>query len=214
LASGRFVLGVKSLHPPAGVVLRCLEIEIFNVLVHLAAEATSLVVRRAPDGENSTPKRPVGFDPQEAFTEHDEICNVENSVGIQIVKLNPIGKEKTSKERMRGKQKPPKEKCKKDYSEARGWTGNNLWAGIKSLRWIIFQDADLLSTLQLLVMDLGLDPVPNSRRVGVHGFGRLCATPAVALAAVEPLLPMKAVLCWRSHRNGRKERFGAARGRR
>jgi hypothetical protein len=54
------------------------------------------------------------------------MTSVKNSVGIQIVKLNPIGKEKTSKERIRGKRKPPKEKCKKDYSEAHGWTGNNL----------------------------------------------------------------------------------------
>jgi hypothetical protein len=43
----------------------------------------------------------VGFNPQEAFTERDETHNMENSVGIQIVKLNPVGKEKTSKERMR-----------------------------------------------------------------------------------------------------------------
>jgi hypothetical protein len=33
-------------------------------------------------------------------------------------------------------------------------------------------------------------------------------------ATVEPLLPMKAALNWRSRRNGRKESFGAARGRR
>jgi hypothetical protein len=90
------------------------------------------------------------------------------------VKLNPVGKEKTSKERMRGKRKPPKEKCKKDYPEARGWTGNDLRAGSKSLRRIIFQDADLLGTLQLLVLDLGLDPVPNGGRVSVRGFGLLC----------------------------------------
>jgi hypothetical protein len=99
---------------------------------------------------------------------------VENSVGIQIMKLNPIGKEKTSEERMRGKRKSPQEKCKKDYPEPRGWTGNDLRAGSKSLQRIILQDADLLGTLQLLVLDLGLDLVPNSGRVGVHGFGLLC----------------------------------------
>jgi hypothetical protein len=29
-----------------------------------------------PDGENSAPECPVGFDPQEAFTERDETRNV------------------------------------------------------------------------------------------------------------------------------------------
>jgi hypothetical protein len=38
----------------------------------------------------------VGFDPEEALTERDETRNVENSVGIQIVELNPVSKEKTS----------------------------------------------------------------------------------------------------------------------
>jgi hypothetical protein len=45
----------------------------------------------------------MGLDPQETFTEHDETHNVQNSVGIQIVKLNPISEKETSKERMRGK---------------------------------------------------------------------------------------------------------------
>jgi hypothetical protein len=51
-----------------------------------------LVVRRTLDGENSTPERPVGFDPEEALTEHDETRNVENSVGIQNMELNPVSK--------------------------------------------------------------------------------------------------------------------------
>jgi hypothetical protein len=80
-------------------------------------------VRRAPNGENSTPKRPVGFDPQEAFTERDETCNVENSVGIQIMKLNPIGKEKNSKERMRGKRKPRRRNARKITRKPAGGRG-------------------------------------------------------------------------------------------
>jgi hypothetical protein len=35
-----------------------------------------LVVQRAPDDENLAPERPVGFDPQETFTKHDETRNV------------------------------------------------------------------------------------------------------------------------------------------
>jgi hypothetical protein len=35
-----------------------------------------LELRAAPDDENPVPKRPVGFDPQEAFTKRDETRNV------------------------------------------------------------------------------------------------------------------------------------------
>jgi hypothetical protein len=53
------------------------------------------------------------------------------------VKLNSICEKKTSKERVRGKRKPPKEKCKEDYPEARGWTGNDFLSGGKSLCRIV-----------------------------------------------------------------------------
>jgi hypothetical protein len=69
----------------------------------LAAEAASLELQRAPDDENSAPKRQVGFDPQEAFTKRDETRNVQNRIGIQIMELNPVRKEKAVKEGMRGK---------------------------------------------------------------------------------------------------------------
>jgi hypothetical protein len=115
----------------------------------------------------------VGFDPEEAFTERDETRNVKDSVGIQIVKLNSIREEKTPKERMRGKQKPPKEKCKKDYLETHGWTGNDLRTGGDDFHRIILQNADLLGARQLPVFDLGLDPIPNSGWVSVGGLGLL-----------------------------------------
>jgi hypothetical protein len=128
-------------------------------------------VRRAPDGEDSTPERPVGLDSKEAFTEHDETRNVENSVGIQIMELNPICKEETPEERMRRKQKPSKEKCEKNYLETRRWTGNDFRAGGKNRRWVILQEADFLGIRQLLVTDLGLDPVPNDGLVCISGLG-------------------------------------------
>jgi hypothetical protein len=90
-------------HPPARIIFWHLKIEVVDVLAHLAAEVASLVVLRAPDDENSTPERPMGLDPQETFTKRDETCDVQNSVGIQIMKLNPIREKETSKERMRGK---------------------------------------------------------------------------------------------------------------
>jgi hypothetical protein len=44
LAGEEFVLSIEPFCPLARVVLRCLEIKIFDVLMHLAAEAASLVV--------------------------------------------------------------------------------------------------------------------------------------------------------------------------
>jgi hypothetical protein len=103
LAGGGLVPGIEPLRPPARIVFRRFEIEVLNTLAYLAAEAASLVVQRAPNGENLVLEPPVGLDPQETFTKRDKTCNVKNSIGIQIVKLNPISEKKTTKERMRGK---------------------------------------------------------------------------------------------------------------
>jgi hypothetical protein len=43
----------------------------------------------------------MGFDPQEEFTQRDETRYVKNRVGIQIMELNPIGKEKAMQEFVR-----------------------------------------------------------------------------------------------------------------
>jgi hypothetical protein len=40
-----------------------LDVEVLDILTHLAAEAASLVVQRAPNEENSMPERLVGLDP-------------------------------------------------------------------------------------------------------------------------------------------------------
>jgi hypothetical protein len=68
LAGNGFILGIEPLRPPARIALQHLKIEVLDVLAHLAAEAASLVVLRAPDDENSMPERPMGLDPQETFT--------------------------------------------------------------------------------------------------------------------------------------------------
>jgi hypothetical protein len=105
LADGRLVLGVKPSCPPARIVLRHLQIEVFDVGAHLADKTAGLIVVRAPDDEDSPPERPVGFDPKEAFTQCDKARYVHDGVGIQIVKLNPISKEEPVEEWMRGKKK-------------------------------------------------------------------------------------------------------------
>jgi hypothetical protein len=137
LAGGGFVLGIEPLCPPAGIVFWHLEIEVVDVLAHLAAEAASLIMLWTPDDKNSTPERPIGLDPQETFTKRDETRNVQNSVGIQIVKLNPIRKKEASKERMLGEREPPEEECEEKYPEARGWSGNDFRTGGENFRWIV-----------------------------------------------------------------------------
>jgi hypothetical protein len=71
-----FVLGVIPFHPPAGIVLGRLKVEVFDVRARLAAEATGLEWKRTPDSKNPAPKRPMWFDPQEALTKRDETRNV------------------------------------------------------------------------------------------------------------------------------------------
>jgi hypothetical protein len=101
---------------------------------------------------------------------------VQNSIGIQIVKLNPIGKEKPAEEGMRGKGKPPEEKCKEQYPEACGCTGDDFRASGESFRRIIIQEANFLGALQFLLQELGLDPVADGRCIGICGLGFLCSS--------------------------------------
>jgi hypothetical protein len=122
------------------------------------------------------------------------------------VKLNPICEKKTTKERMRGKRKPPEEKCKEKYPEARGWSGNDFQAGGESLRRIVLQDVDLLDALQFLILDLGLDPIPNGGRVDVCGFGLLHGGAAGGTGHSQASLAHEGGAQRGSRRNGRKER--------
>jgi hypothetical protein len=63
LAGGGLVPGIEPLRPPGRIGFRRLEIKVLEILAHLAAKATSLVVQRAPNDENLAPERPVGLDP-------------------------------------------------------------------------------------------------------------------------------------------------------
>jgi hypothetical protein len=148
----------------------------------------------------------VGFDPEEALTEHDETCDVENSVGIQIIELNPVSKEKTPEERMRGKRKPSKEKSEKDYPKARRWPGYDFRTGGENLRWIVLQEADLLDACQLPIADLGLDPVPNNGLVRIGGLGFFRGGTASSIGRGRVSLVHGGGAQQELHRNGRWER--------
>jgi hypothetical protein len=115
----------------------------------------------------------MGLNPQEAFTKHDEACDMENGVGIQVVELNPIHKQKATKERMKGKRESPEEECEENYLEACRWPGNDFWTGDENFHRIVLQETDLLGACRLFVSKLGLDPVPDSGRVSVGGLGLL-----------------------------------------
>jgi hypothetical protein len=115
----------------------------------------------------------MGLDPQKALPERDETCNMQNRIRIQIMELNPIRKEKAAKKRVRGKRKSSEDESEKDYSEARGRPGDDLWTGDEGLRQIILENANLFGVQHLLVSNLGLDPIANDGGVGVRGLGPL-----------------------------------------
>jgi hypothetical protein len=64
-----------------------------------------LIAQGVPDDEDSAPMRPMGLNPQKAFTERDETHNVQNRIGIQIMELNPIRKEKAANKKGEGEAK-------------------------------------------------------------------------------------------------------------
>jgi hypothetical protein len=60
------------------------------------------------------------------------------------MELNPIRKEKATKKRVRGKQKPSEHEGKKIYPEAWRRPGDDLWTGDEGFHRIILENADLL----------------------------------------------------------------------
>jgi hypothetical protein len=88
----------------------------------------------------------MGLDPQKTLTEHDETHNVQNHVGIQIMELNPVRKEKAAKKRVRRKRKYPEEEGEKDYPEAWGRPGDDLRTGGEGFHQVILQNANFLDT--------------------------------------------------------------------
>jgi hypothetical protein len=51
---------------------------------------------------------------------------VQDGVGIQIVKLNPISKEEPTEEWMRRKRKSLEKEGEEKYPESRGWSRNDF----------------------------------------------------------------------------------------
>jgi hypothetical protein len=87
-----------------------------------------------PNDKDSAPEHPVGLDPREAFTQHDEARNVKNRVGIQIMELNPIREEKPAKEGVWGKRESPQQESRENYLESRRRPRDNLGTGGERFR--------------------------------------------------------------------------------
>jgi hypothetical protein len=86
------------------------------------------------------------------------------------MELNPISKEVSAEERMRGKRKPSEKESKEDYPEFHGRPRDDFWPSNVNLRWVILQDADLHGILKILFQKLGLDPVAHGGRIGISGL--------------------------------------------
>jgi hypothetical protein len=69
---------------------------------------------------------------------------MQNRVGIQIMVLNPIRKEKAAKKGVRRKRESSEDEGKEDYPKAWRRPGNDFWTGDEGLRRIILENADLL----------------------------------------------------------------------
>jgi hypothetical protein len=151
LTDGGLVFGIKPFRPPAGIVLRRPKSEVLDIRAHLTAKTVGLIMERAPDDKNLPLESPVGFDPHEAFAQCDKTRYVQDSVGIQIMKLNPVRKEESAEEGMWRKRESSEKEGEEKYPEARGWSRNDFWASDENFRWVILQDANFLGALQFLL---------------------------------------------------------------
>jgi hypothetical protein len=86
----------------------------------------------------------MGFDPQKTLAKHDKTCDMQNRIGIQIMELNPIRKEKAAKKRMRRKREASEDEGEEDYPKAWRRPGDDFRTGDEALRRIILENADLL----------------------------------------------------------------------
>jgi hypothetical protein len=86
----------------------------------------------------------MGFDPQKALPKLDETLDMQNRIGIQIMELNPIRKEKAAKKGVRRKRETSEDEGKEDYPEAWRRPGDDFRTDDEALRRIILENTDLL----------------------------------------------------------------------
>ena len=88
LANGGLVLDIEPLLPPSLDGILLLEVEVDHLVLHRDLDASSLIELAGPlHVEEVLPQAPVRKDPQEALAERDEACDLQDTVGGEIVQL-------------------------------------------------------------------------------------------------------------------------------
>src|ERR1041385_2042657 len=78
--------------------------------------------------KKTSPKSPMGINPQESLTKSDETRNVQNPIGSKVMQLEPIRIQQPSNERMQRKSKPTVEEVREAYPLVRRRRWNRLIA--------------------------------------------------------------------------------------
>jgi hypothetical protein len=99
---GTFFVYIEPPFAPALDGVRKLDVEIIdigsdtdNYTTYVVGGVVSAIAAKA---ENALPKSPIRSDSKKAFAKRDKNRNVKDGIGGQLVKLNPIDKEKTAEE--------------------------------------------------------------------------------------------------------------------
>jgi hypothetical protein len=104
-------------------------------------------------------------DAKETFTESDKDGNMQNGIGSQLVKLNPVDEEQTAEELMERNREATEEKVNKCYPEVNGRARSALIT--REDDGVLGEEAELLQ--HSLVLGRGLQALP-SRDLGLlHG---------------------------------------------
>ena len=117
----------------------------------------------AAEAKDALPQSPVWLDSEEAFTEGNENCDMEDGVGGQLMQLHPINKKKTAEEIVnRGRDAANKVVNETDpVLDRRRWIA--FFAG-EAQCVLLLHEPEFLHQVQVLVGDLGSLPFQIFRR--------------------------------------------------
>jgi hypothetical protein len=114
----------------------------------------------AAEVEDALPQAPVRMGPEEAFAESDKDGDVENGVGSQPMKLNPLDEKETAKEIMDGGRDAADEVVSEGYPIIDGWPREARIAG-ENHGFLLNPQPQRLQQLLFLFGDLGALPAAD-----------------------------------------------------
>jgi hypothetical protein len=127
----------------------------------------------APEVKNVFPHAPMRMDVKETLAEGNKNGDMEERIQGQLMQLNPVDKQETTKELMDRSGKTVNEKVNECYPESDRGMWEAFIAG-KLQGFLLLQQAKLLQHLLVLVGDLGPLPSRNlsllHRGIGTRGF--------------------------------------------